>query len=234
MSTYHSPRLSIKAWAEQDRPREKMMQQGRHTLSDAELLAILLGSGNTEETAVDLAKRILSDADNNLNKLGRASIHDLMKNFKGIGEAKAITIVAALELGRRRKDQPQPENPKISSSSSAFDILYPKLVDLDVEHFYTLYLNRRNEIILEKLISTGGIHGTVADIKVILKYGIQCGASAMILAHNHPSGNLKPSEQDKLLTKKAKEAGNLMEMQVQDHIIIAGNKYLSFADEGLL
>lgn len=225
--------LGIKEWNSSDRPREKMMEKGRNALSDAELLSILIGTGTRRHTALDLAKLILSDSLNQLSGLGKKEISDLVR-IPGIGEAKAITIVAALELGRRRKDNQVQEKPKITCSKDAFDILYPLMEDQNHEEFWVLYLNRANKVIATRNISKGGISGTVADSRIIFKIAIELLSSAIILSHNHPSGNLKPSESDLQLTKKLKEAGNLLEIPVLDHLIIGESGYLSFADEGLI
>ena len=225
--------LNIKAWAEEDRPREKLILKGRNTLSDAELIAILIGSGNRNETAVDLSKKILNSIDNDLNQLGKLSVSDL-KKFKGIGEAKAISIVAALELGRRRKDTDTNKKITIKSSSDGYNEIASVLNDLKHEEFWVIYLNRKNEVIKKENISKGGISGTIADSKIIFKNAIELLASSVILCHNHPSGNLKPSNADIELTKKLKEIGILMETPVLDHIIVGEKKYFSFADEGLI
>jgi DNA repair protein RadC len=219
--------LNIKNWAAEDRPREKLLQKGTGALSDAELIAILIGSGTQKMTAVELSKLILQQSENNLNELAKLSVKDLMK-MKGIGEAKAITIIAALELGRRRKEQEPSEKPKITSSLSAYEILKGDLMDLRHEEFWVLVLNRANRVIKKKRISEGGVSGTVADPKIIFKLAL------VIVAHNHPSGNLTASQSDIDLTKKLKEAGKVMEIQLLDHIIVAGNKYFSFADEGMM
>ncbi|MEZ4721229.1 MAG: DNA repair protein RadC [Flavobacteriales bacterium] len=232
-STYPTQKLSIKAWAEDDRPREKMIQKGRDVLTNAELIGILIGSGTREESAIDIAKRILASVENDLNKLGELSLKDLMK-FKGIGEARAINIASALELGRRRKSAESSEVKKITSSKDSFDVLYPYLADLNHEQFYALLLNRNNKVIEVVRISQGGVSGTVADTKLIFKAAIDRLASSIIVAHNHPSGNLKPSRADETLTSKLKQAGELVEVTVLDHLIIAGKSYFSFADEGLL
>lgn len=225
--------LSIKLWAENDRPREKLMLQGRAALSDAELIAILIGSGSRNETAVELSKRILNDSNNNLNELGKLSI-DQLQQFKGIGEAKAITIAAALELGRRRAATSQEAKPKITSSKSAFLHLLPKLEDLPHEEFWVILLSRSNSILQTVNISKGGVSGTVADAKIIFKTALSYQASGIILAHNHPSGNLRPSEEDKRLTRKLAEGARLLDFTILDHIIIGDNNYFSFADENLL
>ncbi len=225
--------LNIKAWAEDDRPREKLIAKGRQALSDAELLAILLTSGNKSETAVQLAQRILNENQNSINQLAKLQISDL-KKFKGVGEVKAITITAALELGRRRIEDPAEEKQKIVSSKQAYDILKSKLSDLPYEEFWVIFMNRRNSVIKTECISRGGVSGTVVDIRLILKPAIENLASSIILSHNHPSGNLKPSHEDILLTKKVKEAAKLIDVSLQDHLIIGDGNYLSLADEGLM
>jgi len=202
-------------------------------LSDAELIAILIGSGTKNESAVDLAKRILASVNNDLNMLGQLGVSDLIK-FKGIGEARAITIVAALELGRRRKSSMQSKTEKITSSIDSFNALYPYLADLDHEQFYVLLLRRNNSVIDTIRISQGGVSGTVVDPRLVFKPAIDKLASAIILAHNHPSGNLNPSQSDMKITKSLVEAGKILEISVLDHIIIVGKEYTSFADEGLL
>lgn len=226
-------KLNIKAWAEEDRPREKLLSKGRTTLSDAELIAILIGSGNRNETAVELSKRILKSIDNDLNKLGKLSVKDLMQ-FKGIGEAKAISIVAALELGRRRKNTDNQPNKNIKSSKDVFEEVIGVMSDLPHEEFWVLFLDRRNAVIKKSNVSKGGVSGTVADAKIIFKEAMQLLASAVILCHNHPSGNLKPSDADIQLTKKMKEIGNLVDVPVLDHLIITDKSYFSFGDEGLI
>ncbi|NCP44886.1 MAG: JAB domain-containing protein [Flavobacteriales bacterium] len=226
-------KLNIKAWAEEDRPREKLLSKGKGALSDAELIAILISSGSRNETAVELSKRILSSIGNDLNKLGKLSISDL-KQFKGIGEAKAISIVAALELGRRRKDTDGEEKKAINSSKDAYNTVIDVLSDLPHEEFWVLYLNRKNCVIKRNNISKGGLAGTVADAKIIFKEAINQLASSIILCHNHPSGNLQPSQADIQLTKKMKETGLIMDVPVIDHIIVGDGKYFSFADEGLI
>jgi len=224
--------LTIKEWASEDRPREKLLTKGVSVLSNAELIAILLSTGTKKISAVDLAKYILSSVDNNLYKLGKLSVSDLIK-IDGIGEAKAITIIAALELGRRRKDTVQDIN-YIKDSKSVFNIFQPKLGDLLHEEFWVLYLNRANKIIGEERISSGGISGTVIDVKIIIKYGIDKLSSGIILVHNHPSGNINPSKNDKEITRKISSASKLMDIITLDHIIIGGDLYFSFADEGMI
>lgn len=231
MSEYNEIK-GIKSWAEDDRPREKLLLKGRAALSDAELIAILIGSGSADETAVGLSKRILYSLDNQLSQLAKLSVKDLTQ-FKGIGEAKAISIIAALELGRRRKDTETSKRIKITGSQSAFDVVYPHLGDLNHEEFWVIFLNRANEVIGKENISKGGVSGTVVDPKVIFKQAVQFPASAIILAHNHPSGNLKPSQADHQLTKKLKEAGKALDIPVLDHLIIGERDYFSFVDESV-
>ncbi len=223
----------ILSWAEEDRPREKLMLKGKSALSDAELIGILLGSGTVSITAVDLAKLILNSVDNNLHQLAKLTVKDLEK-FKGIGEAKAITIVSALELGRRRKESELPKRTKISGSADIFDLMKPHLMDLPHEEFWIVLLNRANVVMKVIQISAGGVSGTVADPKMIFKAALEHLASALILVHNHPSGNLSPSQADRDLTRKLREAGSVLEIPVLDHLIFTDNHYLSFADESLL
>ena len=225
--------LNILSWAEEDRPREKLLLKGRSVLSDAELIAILIGSGSSELSAVDLSKKILQSVNHDLNSLARLSVKDLTQ-FKGIGEAKAISIVSALELGRRRKATEPAKRIKIQSSKDAYESIAPELLDLPTEQFWVIMLNRSNHIIHKRNISQGGVSGTVADPKLIFKKALDDLASGIILVHNHPSGNLQPSHADRQLTKKIVEAGILLEIPVLDHIIFADNGYYSFADEGEL
>lgn len=225
--------LNIKSWAIEDRPREKLMDKGRQILSEAELIAILIGSGSRSETAVELSKRILSTVENNLNELGKLSVKELTK-FKGIGEAKAISIVAALELGRRRKETEVKKRDKITTSKDVFDIMSAGMIDLQHEEFWILLLNRANAVIKKEQISRGGVSGTVVDTKIIFKLAVEHFASSLIICHNHPSGNLKPSDADIRITKTIKEAGKIMEVPLVDHLIITDSAYFSFADEGLL
>ncbi|MBX2915034.1 MAG: DNA repair protein RadC [Cyclobacteriaceae bacterium] len=233
MKIEDSKPLNIREWSPEDRPREKLLLKGTSALSEAELVAILIGSGTTKTSAVELAKKALLLGKNNLNELARLSVKDLMK-IKGIGEAKAITIVAALELGRRRKAQDMEDKPKISSSKDAFDLIQGDLMDLPHEEFWVLLLNRMHQVIKKKRISEGGVSGTVADPKIIYKLALEDLATGVIVAHNHPSGNLKPSQSDIDLTRKLKEAGKFLEVQLLDHLIIANRNYFSFADEGLI
>jgi DNA repair protein RadC len=234
MTQYPKNILGIKSWAEDDRPREKLMLKGKSNLTDAELLAILIGSGSREETAVGLSQRVLSSVDNNLHELGRKNISDLTK-FKGIGEAKAISIVAAMEIGRRRQLTSPVDRPQIKGSSDAWNIIAPLVMDLNHEEFWILLLNRANRVINKEKISSGGMAGTVVDAKIIFRRALENGpASAIILVHNHPSGNLKPSQADIDITKKLRKAGETLDINVLDHLIIAGQSYYSFADDGLL
>ncbi len=225
--------LNIKSWAVEDRPREKLLLKGKAALSDAELIAILLGTGTASMSAVDVAKSILHAVNNDLNELARLTVKDLTK-IKGIGEAKAVTIVSALELGRRRKETSSEELPKITGSKDIFELLKPELQDIPHEAFWIVLLNRANRVIKKHQISQGGVAGTVADPKIIFKVALEELASGVILAHNHPSGNLTASQADIDLTKKLKESGKLLEIQILDHVIFAGKKYMSFADEGMM
>jgi len=225
--------LNIKDWAAEDRPREKLTLKGKAALSDAELIAILLGTGTARLSAVDLAKNILQAVSNDLNELARLSVKDLIK-IKGIGEAKAITIISALELGRRRKDFQAEERPRVMGSADAYDLLKADLLDIPHEAFWVVLLNRANRVIKKHQVSQGGVAGTVADPKIIFKVAIEELASGIILAHNHPSGNLSASQADIDLTKKLKESGKLLDIQVLDHIIVGDKSYFSFADAGLL
>lgn len=229
----YQPKLGIKLWAEADRPREKLLLNGRRYLTDAELIAILIGSGNRNESAVDLSKRILAEYKNDLDALGKVSVKGLSK-FKGIGEAKAITIIAALELGRRRKDSDVAEVTTITSSKDAFEVLLPVFADLNHEEFWILILNQANRVIGKELISKGGLAGTVADPKIIFKTAIEHNAAFIVLAHNHPSGNLQPSGQDLSITKKLIEGGKILDLNVLDHLILTDRAYFSFGDEGLI
>ena len=229
----NAPKLSIKAWAEEDRPREKMLLKGKESLSDAEIIAILIGSGSHEENAIQLAKRILDSVDGNLSELGRRSLKDLMK-FKGIGEARAIGIAAALELGRRRQFSDVAQRTSITCSRDVYDIMLPSLIDLPYEEFWILLLNRANHVLGRQRISAGGVAGTVVDAKMVFKPAIELLASSIILIHNHPSGNLRPSQQDIDLTRKLKRAGEALDITVFDHLIVARTGFTSFMDEGIM
>jgi len=225
--------ISIKNWAEEDRPREKLIEKGKNNLSNAELIAILIGSGNKKESAVDLSKAILDSVQNNLIELARLSINDLGK-FNGIGSAKALNIIAALELGNRRRGEKVLQKFKISSSNDAFELGQSLMSDAIYEEFWIFLLNRANRLMKKINISEGGISGTVADPKKIFKMAIENQCSSIIMCHNHPSGNTRPSEADIRLTRKMKEAGNLLDVAVLDHIIIGHEAYFSFADEGMI
>ncbi len=225
--------IPIKSLSEDDRPREKLVSIGRQNLSDAELLAIILGSGSRAETAVQLAQRMLNAHHNDLNRIAKLSVNEL-KKFKGVGLVKAIEINAAFELGRRRKDAENNEKPKISSSGDAFRLFAKKLADLPHEEFWMILLNRANSVLKMECISKGGVSGTVVDVRLILKPAIEQLASGIIICHNHPSGNIKPSEQDQQLTKKIKESAKVMDISLLDHLIIGDRDYFSFSDEGLL
>jgi DNA repair protein RadC len=226
-------KISIKSWAEEDRPREKLSGQGRRALTDAELIAILIGSGSRTESAVELSKRILHHYDNDLNKLGKAGISELCK-FKGIGEAKAISIIAALEIGRRRGDTEIKVLDEVKSSRDGYNIMRRHLMDLNHEEFWIMLIGRSSKVIAKELVSKGGLSGTVADPKIIYHMALQHQASAIIMVHNHPSGNLKPSREDLVLTKKIADAGRMLDINVLDHLIITDSGYFSFGDEGLL
>jgi DNA repair protein RadC len=225
--------INIKALSEDDRPREKLATLGRQNLSDAELIAIIISSGNRDETAVQLAQRMLAENHNNINALAKLSIVDL-KKFKGVGLVKAITIAAAFELGRRRNQAEGVERVKITSSYVAYEILQKRLSDLPHEEFWILILNRANHVIKEEYLSKGGISGTVVDVRLICKSAIEHNASGLIIAHNHPSGQIIPSEQDKSITRKLKDALKTFEISLLDHLIIGDQKYFSFADEMIL
>ena len=228
-STY----FSIKHWSNDDKPREKLVHKGKSVLSDAELIAILIGTGGRNESAVELAKRILASANNNLNELGKLSIKQLMQ-FKGIGEAKAVTIAAALEMGRRRRGEAAQKITKITSSSSVFELLQPMMGELPHEEFWIVYLNNANKVMLSALLSKGGITGTLVDVRLVLKQALELGAVGLILAHNHPSGTLRPSEADKQVTSKLKLAAEALDIKVLDHVIITQQDYFSFADNAML
>ena len=231
--TEHS-KLGIKDLAEEDRPREKLLQKGLSALSDAELIAILLGSGSAKESAVELARKIMAGYGNNLNELGKASIEQLKNNFYGVGEAKAVTIVAAMELGRRRSLHDFPAMPVIRVSSDVFKLLNPVIGDLRHEEFWIILLNRASKVKTQFNISKGGMSETIIDIRLILRKALEHEATSIIMCHNHPSGNINPSNEDIKITKKLKEAGSLMEIAVLDHIIITENEYFSFADNDMM
>lgn len=229
---YETPR-GIRSWAEDDRPREKMLLKGRQALSDAELIAILLGSGSRNETAVDLAKRVLASVGNDLGRLGRLDLNDLMK-FKGIGEAKAISVAAALELGRRRKENTSPKREQLKSSAQVFVYLAPYMSDLPHEEFWIILLNRVLHPIGVQQISKGGVTGTVVDAKMVFRPALESLATGIILCHNHPSGNVEPSDEDVRLTRRLVSAGQALDINVVDHLIVSDNNYFSFRDNGIL
>lgn len=225
--------MSIKFLAEDDRPREKFLLKGKSALSDSELLAIIMSSGSREESAVELARRILETVGNNWHNLSLLNIQDLMK-FKGIGEAKAISICAALEIGRRKAAQDVPEKLEISNSNDAFKVFHPHLADLLKEEFWIIFLNQRNKILGKSQLSTGGINFSLVDLRILFKQALEYSCSSIMIAHNHPSGNLKPSDADMKITKQISEAGKILNIQLLDHLIITQSNYFSFADENLL
>ncbi|MBU2915152.1 MULTISPECIES: RadC family protein [Reichenbachiella] len=226
-------KLTIKKWAEEDRPREKLILKGRAALSDAELIAILIGSGTRNSSAVELAQHILSSVNHNLNQLAKLSLNEL-KKFNGIGEAKAISIISSLELGRRRKEAAPEKRAKITCSEDLFLLMKPHMLDLMHEEFWVIYLNRANKVIKQERISTGGVTGTVVDSKIIFKHALEELACSIILVHNHPSGNLNPSEEDIKLTKKIQTAGHALEIPVLDHMIFTDHDYFSFSDKAMM
>lgn len=228
-----SENITIKHLAEEDRPREKLLLKGRSTLSNAELIAILIRSGTREETAIELVQRMLSKYNNDLNELGKISVSDLQK-FKGIGKVKAVTIIAALELGRRRQITEAQNKVQFRNSCDIFDMMQPVLGDLAYEEFWAIYLNKANKVMERERLSSGGVAGTVVDVKMIMKSAIQKLASALVVCHNHPSGNLTPSEADIQLTRKIKEAAKNLDIVLIDHLIIGDKSYFSFSDEGML
>lgn len=225
--------MSIKFLAEDDRPREKFLMKGKNALSDAELLAIIMGSGNRQESAVDLARRILNTVENNWHQLSKLSVKDLMK-FNGVGEAKAISIASALEIGRRRAAQEVPERKKMTCSKDVFEFLKPYLGDLQTEEFWTVLVNQNNRILHFSQLTTGGISSSIVDVRILFKTALEHFATAVFVAHNHPSGNLKPSQEDIRITKQIAEGGNFLNIKLLDHLILNQTSYYSFADEGLL
>ena len=226
-------KLTIKSWAIDDRPREKLVAKGKSTLSDAELIAILIGSGNRQESAVALSKRMLQSVDGNINGLAKLSVEKLT-TFKGIGEAKAISIITALELGKRRQLETAMEKPKITSSVAVFNLLQPIIGDLEHEEFWVLFLNNSNKVVAKNQISKGGLTATVVDVRLLFKRALELAAVAIIVCHNHPSGKLQPSDADQQLTQKINEAGTTLDIKLLDHLIITEKAYFSFADENLL
>ena len=225
--------ITIARWAEEDRPREKLMQNGPGVLSDSELLAILIGSGSTKESAVSLMQRILADCGNNLNTLGKMSLHELMR-YNGIGEAKAVTILAACELGKRRHATPAAVRPDLGSASAAYDYMLPKMQDLDVEEAWVLLMNRRFHLVKAVRLSHGGLSETAVDVRIVMREAILAGATVLTLCHNHPSGNCRPSGDDDRLTQKIRKACETMRIYMADHIIVTDGCYYSYAEEGRL
>lgn len=225
--------FSIKYWAEDDKPREKLMLKGKAALSDAELIAILIGSGSRDESAVELSKRILKSVDNKLNALGKLS-HKQLMGFKGIGEAKAVTIAAAMELGRRRREEEGVDLKQITSSKAVFEIMQPIIGELPHEEFWIIYLNNSNKVIYKAQLSKGGLTGTVVDARLVFKTALEHNAVGIILSHNHPSGALNASDADRQITRQLKMAGQALDIKVLDHVIVTEKAYMSFADEGIL
>ncbi len=223
----------IKKWSQDDQPRQKLLDKGKSALSDAELVAILIGAGNKDESAVALCKRILASVDNHLSELGKLTVKQLMQ-FKGIGEAKAITIAAAMELGRRRRGAEALEKKKIISSRSVFELMQPIIGELPYEEFWIIYLNNSNRVIQKQQLSKGGITGTLVDVRLAMKTALDVMATALVLVHNHPSGTLLPSDHDRHLTKKISIAAKSLDIRVLDHLIITEKAYFSFADEKLM
>jgi|TARA_B110000967_G_scaffold200160_1_gene235576 DNA repair protein RadC len=226
-------KLTIKSWALDDRPREKLVAKGKSTLSDAELIAILIGSGNREESAVGLSKRILKSVDGNINRLAKLSVEKLIE-FKGIGEAKAVTIITALELGKRRQLEIALEKPKITSSKEVFNLMQPVIGDLEHEEFWVLFLNNSNKVLGKTQISKGGLTATVVDVRLLFKRALELASLGIIVCHNHPSGKLQPSTADKQITQKIKLAGVTLDIKLLDHLIVTEKSYFSFADEGIM
>lgn len=227
----HNQRISIKAWAEDDRPREKLLSKGKNALSDAELVALLIGSGSKDESAVELSKRILNSVDNNLNSLGKLGEKDLMQ-FPGIGEAKAISIIATMELARRRSAQARAKRRKVNTGSDIFEMFHSQMADLSHEEFWVVAVNMANDVVAKFLVSKGGVNRTVVDTRIVFKTALESLATGIILCHNHPSGRVKPSKADIEMTQNLIKAGKLMEIEVLDHIIVAESGYYSFADAG--
>lgn len=226
-------KLTIKSWALDDRPREKLVAKGKLALSDAELIAILIGSGNREESAVGLSKRILQSVNGNINSLAKLSVEKLIE-FKGIGEAKAISIITALELGKRRQLQVALEKPKITSSKDVFNLMQPVIGDLEHEEFWVLFLNNSNKVVSKTQISKGGLTATIVDVRLLFKRALELASVGIIVCHNHPSGKLEPSNADKQITQKIKVAGVTLDIKLLDHLIVTEKSYFSFADEGIM
>jgi DNA repair protein RadC len=226
-------KLTIKSWALDDRPREKLVAKGKQALSDAELIAILIGSGNREESAVGLSKRILKSVEGNINSLAKLSVEKLIE-FKGIGEAKAIAIITALELGKRRQLEIALEKPKITSSKNVFNLMQPIIGDIEHEEFWVLFLNNSNKVLAKTQISKGGLTATIVDVRLLFKRALELASVGIIVCHNHPSGKLEPSNADKQITQKIKQAGVTLDIKLLDHLIVTQKSYFSFADEGIM
>ena len=226
-------KLNINQWAEEDRPREKMERLGAQALSDAELLAILVGSGSPKEDAVSLMKRILADCNNNLNTLGKMSIHDLCQ-YNGVGPAKAITILAACELGKRRQMETPEERPQLSTATRIYNHMHPVMQDLDVEEFWILLMNQDYKLIKKLRIAHGGISEVSVDVRIIIREAVLCNATILAVCHNHPSGSLKPSQADNDLTRSVLQACNVMRIKFMDHVIVTDGHYFSYHENGNL
>ena len=226
-------KLTIKSWSQDDRPREKLLAKGKTSLSDAELIAILIGSGNRQESAVALSKRILQSVSGNINELAKLSVDKLIA-FKGIGAAKAIAIITALEIGKRRQLEIALEKPRITSSKDVFNLMQPVIGDLEHEEFWVLFLNNSNKVLAKSQISKGGLTATIVDVRLLFKRALELASVGIIVCHNHPSGKLQPSTADKQLTQKIKEAGCTLDIKLLDHLIITEKVYFSFADDGVL
>ncbi len=229
------PGFTLREWADEDKPREKLMLRGKASLSDAELLAILLRSGSRDESVVTLSRKLLSRVHNDLNELATLGVKDLQQlGLRGLGETKALKLVAAMELGRRRQSAGIRQRKKITCSRDAYEYLYADLVDLQHEEFHVLLLNRANEVITQLKLSSGGITGTVADVRILFEQALKNKAVSVLIAHNHPSGQLRPSPDDISLTRKVKQSGEILSIPLFDHVIVGGKGYYSFADEGIL
>lgn len=231
MENYNKP--GIKAWAVEDRPREKLISRGISALTDGELIAILISSGNSKESAVELSRRIMDTVHHNLHELGKLNCDEL-ERFRGIGRAKAVTLIAAMELGRRRNQSAALDNGQVKGSKDAANYLRPEIGDLSHEEFWVIFLNRQNKILDKQKLSQGGMTGTVIDVRLVMKLALEKHATSLIFGHNHPSGNLEPSDADRKITRQLKEAAALMDIPVIDHLIVTQSGYFSFADEGIL
>lgn len=226
-------KLTIANWSPDDQPREKLRDKGPQSLSNAELLAILVGSGTTGVSAVELMQKILSDCNNNLNTLGKMTIRELM-GYKGVGEAKAITILAACELGKRRQIEKAEERPELSTATRIYNHMHPVMQDMDVEEFWVLYLNQAHRLIKKMRIAHGGISEVSVDVRIIMREAVLCNATIIVACHNHPSGSIRPSKQDDALTQQLKRACDVMRLYLMDHVIVADGQYFSYHEEGRL